>query len=125
MQQLKKILVVDDVGVNRLIPGMILRPFGYEVHEVASGEAAIEALGHMAVDLVLLDLKMPGLSGQEVLASQRHLAANVRPVFVAYTAIDSDTQAQALLQSGFDHVLKKPATTVVLVDLVNTLLGQA
>lgn len=122
MQQLKKILVVDDVGVNRLIPGMILRPFGYEVHEVASGEAAIDWLTQHAAHLVLLDLNMPGVTGQQVLASQSQMPVAARPLFVAYTAIDSPAHEQALLSAGFDHVLKKPATTVVLVDLVQALL---
>lgn len=118
----KKILVVDDVGINRLIPGMILRPFGYEVLEVSDGLEAIAVLDDVTVDLVLLDLTMPGLTGLDVLAAQNKKTESPRPIFVAYTAIASDAQAQFLIDSGFERVLKKPAKTISLLNMVREIL---
>ena len=43
-RKFKSILVVDDNGINRLLPGLILRPFGWDVHEADGGLAAIEIL---------------------------------------------------------------------------------
>ena len=122
MTAVKKILVVDDVGINRLIPGMILRPFGYEVREVPNGEEAIVQLQSQDFDLVLLDLSMPGLTGGDVLAAQAQNTRVNQPVFVAYTAVDSDEHAQKLLDMGFDQVLAKPAKTVQLLAMVKDLV---
>lgn len=122
MDTRKIILVVDDVGINRLIPGMILRPFGYEVIEVSDGASAINLLSNIVVDLVLLDLTMPGLTGMDVVASQIKSSITERPVFVAYTSIESDEQAAYLLSAGFDRVLKKPAKTINLLNLVRELI---
>ncbi len=123
MDTRKIILVVDDVGINRLIPGMILRPFGYEVIEVSDGASAINLLSNIVVDLVLLDLTMPGLTGMDVVASQIKSPITERPVFVAYTSIESDEQAAYLLSVGFDRVLKKPAKTINLINLVRELIN--
>lgn len=122
MDTRKKILVVDDVGINRLIPGMILRPFGYEVIEASDGASAINLLSINAVDLVLLDLTMPGLTGVDVLASQIKSPITERPLFVAYTSIESDEHAAYLLSVGFDRVLNKPAKTLILLKLVRELI---
>ena len=62
----KAILVVDDNGINRLLPGLILRPFGWEVHEVDGGAAALEILKTVQVSCVLLDISMPEVSGRDV-----------------------------------------------------------
>lgn len=121
MMAVQKILVVDDVGINRLIPGMILRPFGYAVHEVPNGQDALAQLQTEAFDLVLLDLSMPGVHGSEVLSAQAQNPSEKKPFFVAYTAIESDDQVQQLLSMGFDRVLAKPAKTVQLLYLVNEL----
>jgi len=67
MKHQKTILVVDDNGSNRLVPGLILRPFGFTVLESSSGQEAIDMLLHVEVSGVLLDIQMPGLSGLEVL----------------------------------------------------------
>jgi TatD DNase family protein len=53
-----EILVVDDVGINRLIPGMILRPFGYEVREVPNGEEAIVQLQSQDLPVLIHAVKV-------------------------------------------------------------------
>lgn len=122
MTPVKKILVVDDVGINRLIPGMILRPFGYQVCEVSSGEEAIAQLQTTDFDLVLLDLSMSGLTGRDVLNAQLQNAKSPCPLFVAYTTVASEAHEEQLLAMGFDRVLAKPAKTLNLLALVKELV---
>jgi CheY-like chemotaxis protein len=63
----KSVLVVDDKGINRLLPGLILRPFGWTVHETDSGLDVLSMLKKFDVACVLLDISMPDISGLDVL----------------------------------------------------------
>ena len=106
----KSILVVDDKGINRLLPGLILRPFGWTVHEVESGLDILNKLKKLEVMCVLLDISMPDISGLEVLKKIR--ASQYRDVkVIAYTAYASDDDKDHLMGLGFDAVLIKPLTS--------------
>src|SRR4051812_44877865 len=71
-----RILLADDSPVERLALGHFLRGNGYSVDEAGDGEAAILHLKHRPVDLVLLDLQMPGVDGFDVLTyMQEHRRA--------------------------------------------------
>ena len=120
MQHLKTILVVDDNGSNRLVPGLILRPFGFTVLESASGQEAIELLLHVSVSGVLLDIQMPGLSGLEVLQHIRSDPRHKKTKVIAYTAYASAADVGDLIAQGFDAVLLKPIKSI---DLINALIN--
>ena len=61
-----RILVVDDDGANRDLLRLLLERGGYEVLAVATGEAALQMAGREMLDVVLLDVCMPGTDGLEV-----------------------------------------------------------
>ena len=67
----KTILVVDDDAMNLRMAEMILRKNGYEVKKADSGQAALAFLQEEPVDLILLDVEMPGMSGIETLEAIR------------------------------------------------------
>lgn len=119
----KKILVVDDNPINRLVPGLILRPFGYEVYEASDGS---EVMGHLCaqpIDLVLLDLSMPEMTGPQALRLIRSLNDNRRALpVVAYTSIEGEGHVVELLGLGFDHVLAKPAKSTQLLQKLDAWL---
>ncbi len=99
------ILVVDDEETMRRSLADILRLEGYQVTPVSSGPAALDALKRDAYDLMLLDLKMPGMDGLEVL----RLAAKTSPdtLVILLTAHGSlESAIQALRQDAFDYLLK-------------------
>jgi CheY-like chemotaxis protein len=62
-----RILIVDDEGDTRLMLRLILEQRGHEVAEAADGEAALTLMRAQSFDLVLLDIRMPGLDGWQVL----------------------------------------------------------
>jgi CheY-like chemotaxis protein len=70
-----RILLCDDSAVERMALGHFLRRSGYNVDEVGDGAAALEHLKDREVDMLLLDLQMPGVDGFEVLS---HLQKNRR-----------------------------------------------
>jgi DNA-binding NtrC family response regulator len=76
-----KVLVVDDEIGPRESLKMILKP-NYNVFTVDSGAAAIQMVQKMKLDVITLDLKMPGLSGIEILKEIRKIDQNVRVIIV-------------------------------------------
>jgi two-component system, cell cycle response regulator DivK len=119
-QKSKTILVVDDNGINRLLPGLILRPFGWDVLEVDSGLAALEILKKTPISCVLLDISMPVVSGLDVLEDLRRDQRFQEIKVVAYTAYAEQEDVSRLLELGFDAVLIKPLTSAKLLDVLKS-----
>jgi CheY-like chemotaxis protein len=117
-QKSKTILVVDDNGINRLLPGLILRPFGWDVLEVDSGLAALAILKKTPISCVLLDISMPVVSGLDVLEDLRRDQRFQEIKVVAYTAYAEQEDVSRLLELGFDAVLIKPLTSAKLLDVL-------
>lgn len=103
-----KVLIVDDQKINRTLPSVLLKQAGCEVFEADSGEAALTMLQTNSVDVVLLDISMPGVSGMEVCAKLRKEPAWARLQIVAYTAHALPSERNEILAAGFDELLIKP-----------------
>jgi two-component system cell cycle response regulator DivK len=114
----KTILVVDDKGINRLLPGLILRPFGWTVHEVASGLDVLTQLKTLEAACVLLDLSMPDISGLDVLKQIRACSFYGGIKIIAYTAYATHDDKDHLMEMGFDAVLIKPITSSQLLEIL-------
>jgi CheY-like chemotaxis protein len=119
-QKSKTILVVDDNGINRLLPGIILRPFGWKVYEADGGLAALEILKKNDIACLLLDISMPEVSGLDVLADVRRDERFLSLKVVAYTAFAKPEDVVRLLALGFDAVLIKPLTSIKLLEVFKT-----
>jgi class 3 adenylate cyclase len=108
------ILVVDDNAENRDMLARRLEREGHEVHVAADGQEALDLLASRPVDLVLLDVMMPGLSGDEVL---RRLKAEPRlrniPVLMI-SALDEVEQVVRCIELGAEDYLPKPFDPVLL-----------
>ncbi|MEN9587562.1 MAG: hypothetical protein RIT15_1137 [Pseudomonadota bacterium] len=116
----KTILVIDDNGINRIIPGLILRPFGWSVHEAESGFEALELLRFIKFSYILLDISMPNMSGIDVLLYLKRNEISKDIKCIAYTAYAVDEDINGLLSLGFDAVLLKPLTSSKLLSLLDS-----
>ncbi len=101
------VLVVDDERTTRATLADILRLEGYTVVPVADGLAALEQLSQQEYDVMLLDLRMPGMGGLEVLARVRQAGWDVEVVLL--TAHSSVESAIGALRHGAADYLIKPA----------------
>lgn len=118
-----RILVADDNKVNRSVMERMLSRAGAIVTLAADGEEALALLSEGNVDLGLLDVNMPGLSGIEVAQFYQFAAVGKRRApLIAITADESaDTQAQCL-QAGMTACLVKPIRTATLFDTLKGVL---
>lgn len=108
------ILTVDDMPENRELVSRQLGKLGHTVITAESGEEALELLNTMAVDVVLLDLMMPGIGGANVLMHMKS-SEGLRsiPVIMISGRQDMD-QIVACIQAGADDYLLKPFNPVLL-----------
>ena len=98
---MKCILVVeDDIPVGDMLEELLCRE-GYHVRRAYSGSEALLVLQSGRPDLVLLDLMLPGLAGEEVLAQIRDI-----PVIVVSAKLDVDNKVQLLLGGAADYITK-------------------
>lgn len=114
------ISVVDDDGSLRRSVGNFLRSVGFRVQTFASAEDFLRSAGHESTGCLVLDLRLTGMSGLDLL---RHLAAaNVRVPTVILTAHNDEETRQRCLGAGAVAVLDKPFHGNALLDAVQTAL---
>ena len=117
-----RILVVDDVRANVRILKAILESAGYEVVPAASGKEAIQKVYTSNVDLVLLAVMMPDMSGYEICKTLRATPmTEILPV-VMVTELDAAEERMQGLEVGADDFLNKPINTTELLARVRSLL---
>ena len=117
------VLVVDDEkAIRRLIRDM-LEPEGYRVSAASSGAEALALMRQDTPDVALLDLKMPGMGGPDVLREIRK-AYGALPVIIITGYPDSDLMHEALRYSPV-IVLAKPATRAQVMAAVRAALGRS
>ena len=101
-----RVLLAEDNPINAMLARTLLRREGAEVEHVESGEAAVDAASSGGFDIVLMDVRMPGLGG---LAATRALRARgVGTPVVALTANAFEDDRHACLAAGMNDFLVKP-----------------
>jgi DNA-binding response OmpR family regulator len=114
-----KILLVEDEAAIREVEAAYLADAGFVVTEASTGPQAISLFETQPFDLVLLDLNLPGQSGQEVCRLIRN--RSMVPIIIV-TALSEDTDELNSLGLGADDFLRKPFNPQVLVARVQRLL---
>jgi DNA-binding response OmpR family regulator len=115
----ERILVVDDEAGIRDLVGSYLRNEGFEVDEAVDGEDALTQFGRHPHDLVVLDLRLPGIGGLDVLREIRRTS----PVYViVLTARADETDKLIGLELGADDYVTKPFSPRELVARVRAVL---
>jgi DNA-binding NtrC family response regulator len=102
---MKHILIVDDDEAIRGLLLSFLHDKGYEADAAVDGESALEWLAGNRTDMVLLDIRMPGMSGIDVLQHTAKLYPDL-PVIVISGYADEATAREALQMGAYDFFLK-------------------
>ena len=120
----KTILIVDDLVTLRQSVRVMLERRGYSVEEASDGYEALQKIAESRPDLVLLDLMMPGMNGDEVL---KHIKADARlqgTSIIVLTAVADTWQMRKYIEMGAADYLLKPFTVSTLLDRVRRALGE-
>jgi len=115
----KRILVVDDEERLRSLVASYLRQEGYQVDDVATGEEAVAAVRARPPDLVVLDVRLPGIDGFEAL---RQIRQSSEVYVIMLTARTEETDKVVGLEVGADDYLTKPFSPRELIARVRAVL---
>jgi CheY-like chemotaxis protein len=114
-----RVLVVDDVQVNRELVSAILAPFGLELTEAANGAEAVEAARREAFDVIVMDLQMPVMDG---LAAARAIRSNSplnrETPILALSANVLPAHVEACRAAGMDDHVAKPISPASLLSKI-------
>jgi class 3 adenylate cyclase len=118
------VLVVDDLVENRELISRRLSRLGYKVQLAASGEEALETVRKQTVDLILLDILMPGIDGLQVLS---RLKSDPAVRHIPVVMLSSEDQIETIVRCitlGADDFLPKPFNATLLAARVESSLSR-
>jgi two-component system, cell cycle response regulator DivK len=119
------VLIVEDNALNLELATDLLTAAGYSIREARTGEEGVRVALDTSPNLILMDLRLPGMDG---FAALRQLKANPRtdriPV-VALTAQAMRGDEEAVLAAGFDDYICKPINTATFYKTIARLLGES
>jgi two-component system nitrogen regulation response regulator NtrX len=115
-----RVLVIDDEEAIRKSLRMVLEYEGYELLEAASGPEGLEALKRESPDAVVLDIKMPGMDGMEVLQAARARDAHT-PILMISGHGDIPTAVEAIHKGAYDFLEKPLESDRILTALRNAI----
>ena len=124
LQRGLRILVVEDHNINRLIANRLLTKHGHDVLEAETGFDALALIEQEPIDLILMDLQMPGMSGFEAVERMRQMPAPVcdTPV-IALTANALSGDREQCLASGMQGYVSKPFKAATLLDEIGRVIA--
>jgi CheY-like chemotaxis protein/HPt (histidine-containing phosphotransfer) domain-containing protein len=118
----KKILIVDDNNMNRLVAKTILNNYSAIITEAVNGKEAIDILETSETDLVLMDIQMPVMGGMEATKIIRDKISTTLPV-IALTANAIKGDNEKCIEGGMNAYLSKPFKEEDLLQIVSFWLG--
>lgn len=121
-----RVLVVDDIRINRMILSRLLTPAGFQVEQAADGKMAIDHWARWQPHIILMDMLMPGMDGYEATRTIRAQQAALQsqgavppPVkILAVTAKVIDEEHHEALLAGCDEVVSKPISEASLLEAI-------
>lgn len=123
----RRILVVDDIATNRLVVSQMLRHMGFQAEEASGGRAALLALADNSYDLVLLDLNMPDMNGEETLRAIRKAGQQWSgiPVVGLTANAEAARQRDIFAANGMDSLMTKPVDADALASEIMQVIAVA
>jgi len=121
---MKTILVVDDSPIIRKLLGYMLKKKSFIIAEAEDGIDAMEKLGHVQVDLVIVDLNMPNMDGIEFVRNLRDNYYYMDTPVIMLTTTKDDKLKKDAFDAGVNMFLNKPIQPNFLLYKVESLLSE-
>ena len=116
------VLIVDDNLLNRELAADLLSMESFEVYMAESGEASLIAVQEHHPDLILMDMRMPGMSGLEAMQQLRQSPKTSSIPVIVLTASVMIGERERLLEAGFDGFMQKPINVASFASEVRAFL---
>ena len=116
----KRILVIEDQELNRKVVRIVLQSKGYTVVEATDAIEALASLEDAIPQLILMDIALPGQSGEDLTKRIKANLAWVDIPIIALTAAAMSGDKERILKAGCDDYLSKPIDIKVLIERVET-----
>jgi PAS domain S-box-containing protein len=117
------VLIADDVESNRTLTQSFLEPYPFRVYTATNGQEACQLAEKHKPDLILMDIKMPIMSGIEALRHLRGIDKTQKIPIVALTAFSLNQDEEGLRQEGFNDYLRKPFEKQELIGVLKQFLS--
>ena len=121
----KTILCVDDDPVSLKLARDVLQANGYETEEVTTGEEAVARATELRPDLIVMDIRLPGIDGLEATSRLKNAASTAGIPVLAVTAHAMPEDEERILAAGCQAYLAKPLRFAELVSVVTGMLSDA
>lgn len=119
-----RILVVEDSATNMMITSEYLSAKGYQILEAHNGLEAIKYAHEQHLDLILMDIQMPGISGIETIKQLRAEPKFASLPIIALTALAMPGDRELCLEAGATEYLSKPVSLKKLIEVIGNLLNK-
>ena len=112
-------MVDDNVDAAKSLARLLARLYGQEVRVAHDGPEALDVAGEFRPEVVLLDIGLPGMDGNEVARRLRERPEFEETLLVALTGWGQESDVERSRAAGFDHHLVKPADPEAILELLN------
>ncbi|WP_373501358.1 HD domain-containing phosphohydrolase [Desulfococcus sp.] len=117
-----KVLIVDDIEMNIKILEAMLRPNNYEIYRAVNGKEALGIMEFNEIDMVLLDIMMPGMNGYEVCRRIKNRQSTAITPVIMVTALDDSESKIKGIEVGADDFITKPPNRNELITRTRSLI---
>jgi CheY-like chemotaxis protein len=121
----KRVLIVDDEALSRAVLRVFLTTAGYEPSEAVDGTEGLAKARELRPDLILLDVRMPGLDGIEVCRGLKESPETAHIPVIFVTAVEDAALNRLAFQAGGDAWLTKPFRREALLAVIEATLASA
>lgn len=121
---MSRVLIIEDNERNLKLIRDLLQGNRYQTMEARTAEAGVELANSLRPDLVLMDIRLPGMSGFEALKALRANAATQGIPVVAVTASVMSGEVDRIAQAGFDGYIPKPIRYASFLDTVAAIVAK-
>lgn len=117
----KKVLLVEDIAVNRKLVSYMLKNLGYEVITAENGQKCLEILHKHKPDVILMDMQMPVMNGYKAVSIIRETEGMKDIPVIALTAYAMEGDGEKCIAAGCDYYLSKPFTQEQLKNMLENI----
>jgi CheY-like chemotaxis protein len=120
-----KILIAEDNSINQKLLMNILGMQGYSPDAVADGQEVLKAVQKKKYDLILMDIQMPEMNGQETAARLHESLKDETPKIIAVTAYAMTGDREKFIQAGMDGYIGKPFRVEELMNEIRRVMNNS